>query len=163
MRAITKTNKRLVFKKKPFAKRPRLKHLLSKCNQIYGENYYQNVKLSNFEAFFNSFSCKKDKFLDEKQILRKTNSSIKDQLSEEIESNNIFESTEQILNTEGWEHEKIGHNGNTISDFEFADTHAEYLCEHFNIPFVAAGVKVSSVDLSNQWHELLRYSFCQQA
>ena len=31
----------------------------------------------------------------------------------------MFESIVQILNPEGWEHEKIGHNGNTISNFEF--------------------------------------------
>ena len=53
---------------------------------------------------------------------------------------------------------KIGHNGNTISDFEFADTHIEYLYEHFNIPLAAAGVKLSSVELLSKWHELLQYS-----
>lgn len=39
--------------------------------------------------------------------------------------------------------QRIGHNGNTISDFEFADTHVEYMYEHFNIMLTAAGVKLS--------------------
>ena len=87
MPAIMKNNKCLVlFKKKPFAKLPRVKHLLSKCNQMDGENYYQNFKLSNFEVSFDSFSRKKNKFLDA------VKSSIKDQLFEQIESNKIFES-----------------------------------------------------------------------
>ena len=87
MRAITKTNElQVLFEKKPFAKLPHVKHLLSKCNQIDGENYYQNVKLSNFEVSFDSFSRKKNKFLDA------VKSSIKDQLFEQIESNKIFES-----------------------------------------------------------------------
>ena len=98
MRAITKTNKHLaLFKKKPFTKIPHVKHLPSKCNQIDGENYYQNVELSNFEAFFDSLSPKKSKFLDAVE------SSIKDGLSEEIKSNKIFESIVQILNIEAWE------------------------------------------------------------
>ena len=43
MCAITKTNGHLaLFEKKPFAKLPHVKHLLSKCNQVDGENYYQN-------------------------------------------------------------------------------------------------------------------------
>ena len=63
--AITKTNKRLVlFEKKPFAKLPRVKHLLSKYNQTDGVNYYQSVKLSNFKASFDSLSRKKNEFLD---------------------------------------------------------------------------------------------------
>ena len=98
-----------------------MKHLLSKCNQTDDENYYQN-----FEASFDSLSHKKNKFLDA------VKSSIKDQLSEEIESNKNFRSIVQILNTEGWECKKIGHNGNTISD-----THVEYLHEYFNIPLAA--------------------------
>ena len=43
-----------------------------------------------------------------------------------------------------------GHNGNTISNFELADTHVEYSYKHFNILFAATRVKVSSVDLLNQ-------------
>ena len=97
------------------------------------------------------FCNKKKKFLDA------VKSSIKDELSKEIEGNIIFEYIVQIFNTEGWERKKIGGNGNTISDFEFADTHAEYLYEHFNIPLIAAEVNISSVDLLNQWHELLQY------
>ena len=85
IRAITKTKKHIaLFEQKPFAKLPHVKHLLSKCNQIDGENYYQNVKLSNFKASFDSLSHKKNKFLDA------VKSSIKDRLSEEIESNKIF-------------------------------------------------------------------------
>ena len=149
MHSITKTNKRLIlFEKKPFAKLPHLKHLLSKCNQVDGENYCQNVKLSNLETSFDSLLLKKNKFLDD------VKSSMKDWLSEEIESNKIFESIVQILNTEGWECKKASHNGNTISDFEFTDTHVEYLYEHFNIPLAAVGVKISSVDVLNQRHEL---------
>ena len=60
MFAITKTNEHLaLFEKKPFAKLPRMKYLLSKCNQIDGENYYQNVKLSNFEASLIHFRVRK--------------------------------------------------------------------------------------------------------
>ena len=63
--AITKTNVRLVLlEKKPFAKLSCVKHLLSKCNQTDGENYKQNVKLSNYEASFDSLSHKKNNFLD---------------------------------------------------------------------------------------------------
>ena len=54
--------------------------------------------------------------------------------------------------------QKIGRDGNTIRNFEFADTHVECLYEHFNIPLAATGVKVSSVELLNQWHEFLHYS-----
>ena len=74
-----------------------MKNLLSKCNQTDGGNYYQNVKLSNFKASFDSLLHKKSKFLDAVE------SSIKDWLSEEIKSNKIFESIVQILNTETWE------------------------------------------------------------
>ena len=74
-----------------------MKNLLSKCNQIDGGNYYQNVELSNFKASFDSLLHKKSKFLDAVE------SSIKDWLSEEIKSNKIFESIVQILNTETWE------------------------------------------------------------
>ena len=35
------------------------------------------------------------------------------------------------------------------------DTYVDYLYEQLNIPLAEAGVKVSSSDLSNQWHELL--------
>ena len=45
-----------------------------------------------------------------------------------------------------------------MSDFEFLGTHVEYLYEHIKIMLVADGVKVSSVDLLNQWDELLHYS-----
>ena len=46
MLAITKINEHLaLLEKKPFTKLPHVKHLLSKCNQIDGENYYQNVKI----------------------------------------------------------------------------------------------------------------------
>ena len=152
MHSITKTNKRLIlFEKKPFAKLPHLKYLLSKCNQVDGENYCQNVKLSNLETSFDSLLLKKNKFLDD------VKSSMKDWLSEQIESNKIFESIVQILNTEGWECKKTSgtkKDGNTISDFEFTDTHVEYLYEHFNISLAAVGVKISSVDVLNQWHEL---------
>lgn len=59
------------------------------------------------------------------------------------------------MNTKGWVHEKIGHDGNNnISDFQFADTYVEYLCEHFNILLTATGVKILFVDLLNKWHEL---------
>ena len=78
---------------------------------------------------------KKNEFLDA------VKSFIKDRLSEEIESNKIFESIVLILNTEGCECKKLGHNGDTISNFEFADIHVEYLYEHFNIPLAAAGAK----------------------
>lgn len=65
MHAITKTNKHLaLFEKKPFTKPPCVKHLLSKCNQIDGENYCQNVELSNIEASFDSLLLKKSKYLD---------------------------------------------------------------------------------------------------
>ena len=91
MLAITKISKNLaLLEKKPFTKLPRVKHLLSKCNQIDGENYYQNVKIY-FQIISNSLLRKKNKFLDADK------SSIKDQLSEEIESNKIFESNIQIL------------------------------------------------------------------
>ena len=95
---------------------------------------------------------------EKNEFLDVVKSSIKDRLSEEIESNKIFEPIVQILNTEGWEYKKIGHSGNTISDFEFTDTKEEHLYEQFNIPLAAAGVKISSVDLLNQWHDLLQYS-----
>ena len=46
MCAITKINEHLaLLEKKPFAKLPHVKHLLSKCNQIDRENSYQKVKL----------------------------------------------------------------------------------------------------------------------
>ena len=87
MYAVTKTNERVVlFEKKPFAKIPHVKHWLSKCNQIDSENYCQNVKLSNFEAYVDSFLCKKNEFLDAAK------SSIKDLLSEAIKTNKVFES-----------------------------------------------------------------------
>ena len=70
---------------------------------------------------------------EKNEFLDAVKSSIKDRLSEEIESNKIFEPIVQILNTEGWEYKKIGHSGNTISDFEFTDTKEEYLYEKFNI------------------------------
>ena len=60
MCAIIKTKECLVlFENNQFAKFPHVKHLLSKCNQIHGENYYHNVKLSNFKAFFDSLLHKK--------------------------------------------------------------------------------------------------------
>ena len=151
MQLLKPTSILALFEKKPFAKLPCVKYLSSKCNQIDGENYYQHVILSNFEASFHSLSHKKKKFLDAVKC------SIKDWLSEETESNKIFESFLQILNTEGWERGKIGCNGNTIRGFEFADAHVEYLYEHLNILLAAAGVKVSSVNLLSQWHELPQY------
>ena len=59
MLAITKISKNLaLLEKKPFTKLPRVKHLLSKCNQIDGENYY------HFKASLDSL------FQKEKKILR---------------------------------------------------------------------------------------------
>lgn len=86
MRAITKTNElQVLFEKKPFAKLPHVKHLLSKCSKTDGKNYYQNVKLCNPKASFGSFSRKKNKSLEA------VKSFIKDGLSEEIEISKIFE------------------------------------------------------------------------
>ena len=64
MRVITKTNDYLVlFEKKQFAKLPCVKHLLSKCDQIVGENSHQNGKLSNSEEPCYYFCVKKNRIL----------------------------------------------------------------------------------------------------
>ena len=62
------------------------------------------------------------------------------------------------MHTEGWDHKKIAQDGNTLSNFEFVGTHVKYLYEHLKILLAADEVKVSSVDLLNQWDELLYYS-----
>ena len=86
------------------------------------------IELSNFKPSFDSLSRKnKNEFLDVVRF------SIKDQLSEEVKSNKIFESIVQILNIKIWKHEKVGHYGKTMSDFEFADAHVEYFYKYFNI------------------------------
>ena len=61
------------------------------------------------------------------------------------------------MHTEGWDHKKIPQDGNTLSDFEFVGTHVKHLYEHFKVLLAGHEVKVSSVDLLNQWDELLCY------
>ena len=101
MRSLSLTRDRLaMFQRKSFEKLPHVQDLLSRIEETNGEQYYQNVKMPNFDTVKERIKSTKNFFAN------LISENITSRLEDEDDSRDIFRYVNQILNTEGWLREK---------------------------------------------------------
>ena len=125
----------------PVFELPKVKSFFDQVNEDEdGKKVFQGVKLTHYDNAVDSIEDLKDAL----------SSLIKNAIQERLEddSDDLISKAATILNTIGWD----------INKLSFADQEISELYDHFETPLRNAGFNGDKDDLLEQWHDLIEYS-----